>query len=111
VIELPPTVNMGPRSPWGGQMNRGYIQSWNFTLERKLPADFLVSVGYVGNQTVRQFLDRDINAAPIGTGPQAVRWRRPRAASSTPTCGTAGAMPTTIRCRSPQQEPVARASS
>ncbi len=69
-LELPRTVNMGPRSPWGGQINRGYIQSWNFTVERRLPAEFLVSVGYVGNQTVRQFLDRNINAAPIGTGPQ-----------------------------------------
>lgn len=69
-VTLPPTVNMGPRSPWGGQINRGYIHSWNFTLERRLPANFLISAGYVGNQTVRQFLDRDINAAPIGTGPQ-----------------------------------------
>ena len=69
-ITLPPTVNMGPRSPWGGQINRGYIHSWNFTIERRLPGSFLVSGGYVGNQTVRQFLDRDINAAPIGTGPQ-----------------------------------------
>ena len=68
VVPLPPTVNMGPRSPWGGEIHRGYIQSWNFTVERKLPANFLVSAGYVGNQTVRQFLDRDINAAPIGTG-------------------------------------------
>jgi len=65
-LPLPPTVDMGPRSPWGGLIRRGYIQSWNFTLERRLPADFLVSVGYVGNQTVRQFLDRDINASPIG---------------------------------------------
>lgn len=69
-ITLPRTVDMGPRSPWAGQLNRGYIQSWNFTVERQLPAEFLLSVGYVGNQTVRQFLDRDINAAPIGTGPQ-----------------------------------------
>ena len=68
VVALPSTVNMGPRSPWGGEIHRGYIQSWNLTLERKLPANFLVSAGYVGNQTVRQFLDRDINAAPIGTG-------------------------------------------
>jgi outer membrane receptor protein involved in Fe transport len=69
-VALPPTVNMGPRSPWAGQINRGYIHSWNFTLERRLPANFLISAGYVGNQTVRQFLDRDINAAPIGSGPQ-----------------------------------------
>ncbi len=68
-VLLPTTVDMGPRSPWGGLIQRGYIQSWNFTLERRLPADFLVSVGYLGNQTVRQFLDRDINAAPIGSGP------------------------------------------
>ncbi|MCC7343137.1 MAG: TonB-dependent receptor [Bryobacterales bacterium] len=69
VVELPSTVNMGPRSPWGGEIHRGYIQSWNLTVERKLPANFLVSAGYVGNQTVRQFLDRDINAAPVGSGP------------------------------------------
>lgn len=76
-VTLPPTVNMGPRSPWGGLLNRGYIHSWNYTLERRLPSEFLISAGYVGNQTVRQFLDRDINAAPIGTGPQG----RPLAAS------------------------------
>ena len=69
-IPLPPTVNMGPRSPYGGRLNRGYIQSWNFTLERKLPGEFLVSAGYVGNQTVRQYLDIDVNAATvIGSGP------------------------------------------
>ncbi|MBI4908541.1 MAG: TonB-dependent receptor [Acidobacteria bacterium] len=69
-IPLPSTVNMGPRSPYGGLLHRGYIQSWNYTLERRLPASFIASVGYVGNQTVRQLLDKDINAAPIGSGPQ-----------------------------------------
>jgi outer membrane receptor protein involved in Fe transport len=69
-IPLPATVNMGPRSPYAGLLHRGYIQSWNLTLERKLPADFIVSAGYVGNQTVRQFLDIDINAATfVGGGP------------------------------------------
>jgi hypothetical protein len=70
VISLPATVNMGPRSPYSGLQHRGYIQSWNVTLERRLPAEFIVSTAYVGNQTVRQFLDRDINAATfIGGGP------------------------------------------
>lgn len=70
IIELPATVNMGPRSPYEGELHRGYIQSWNLTLERRLPAEFIGSVAYVGNQTVRQFLDRDINAATyIGGGP------------------------------------------
>jgi len=69
VITLPPTIDMGPRSPWGGEVSRGYIQSWNFTLERKLPSDLVTSIGYVGTQTVHQLIDRDINAAPPGGGP------------------------------------------
>jgi hypothetical protein len=68
-IPLPPTVDMGPRSPWGGLLHRGYIQSWNFTVERKLPADIVASLAYVGTQTVHQLADRDINAAAPGAGP------------------------------------------
>jgi outer membrane receptor protein involved in Fe transport len=69
MLELPPTIDMGPRSPWGGMLHRGYIQSWNFTLERKLFYDIVTSVAYVGTQTVRQLADLDINAAPPGGGP------------------------------------------
>ncbi|MCL5746646.1 MAG: TonB-dependent receptor, partial [Acidobacteria bacterium] len=68
VLTLPPDVDMGPRSPWAGELHRGYIQSWNFTVERKLPADLVTSVAYVGTQTVHWLVDRDINAAPPGTG-------------------------------------------
>jgi hypothetical protein len=35
-------INMGPRSPWGGLLNRGYIQSWNCTLERRCPGRWSV---------------------------------------------------------------------
>ena len=69
VIPLPRNVDMGPRSPWGGQLNRGYIQSWNFTIQRRMPGSFLGSIAYVGTQTVRQLGDRDINAAAPGAGP------------------------------------------
>ncbi|MCC6265441.1 MAG: TonB-dependent receptor, partial [Bryobacterales bacterium] len=69
VISLPPTVDMGPRSAWAGEIKRGYIQSWNLTLERKLPGDLVTTLGYVGTQTVHQLMDRDINAAPPGGGP------------------------------------------
>ncbi|MCL4782072.1 MAG: carboxypeptidase regulatory-like domain-containing protein [Bryobacterales bacterium] len=69
VLTLPSSVDMGPRSPWPGELHRGYVQSWNFTVERKLPLDFVTSVAYVGTQTVRQMADRDINAAAPGTGP------------------------------------------
>ena len=67
-VVLPPTVDMGPRSPYSGMIHRGYIQSWNFTVERKLPGDFIPSFAYVGTQTVHQLADLDINAAPVGTG-------------------------------------------
>lgn len=51
------------------QMNRGYIQSWNFIIERKLPADFLVSAGYVGTASVNGFAFLDVNASQIpGSG-------------------------------------------
>jgi outer membrane receptor protein involved in Fe transport len=63
---LPPTVD--DRSPWGGRLHRGYIQSWNFIIERKLPGDIATSIGYVGTQTVHALADRDINAAQPGAG-------------------------------------------
>ncbi|HEY3444316.1 MAG TPA: carboxypeptidase regulatory-like domain-containing protein [Paludibaculum sp.] len=65
---LPVSMDMGPRSPWGGQIHRGYIQSWNFTVERKLPWSMIGSVGYVATNTVRQLLDRNINTVGPGLG-------------------------------------------
>jgi hypothetical protein len=59
--QLPLNYDMGPRSPWGGQIHRGYTQSWNFTIERKLPMDAVGSVAYVGTKTVHQLLDLNIN--------------------------------------------------
>jgi hypothetical protein len=66
IIDLPPTVD--DRSPWGGRLHRGYIQSWNFILERRLPGDFAATFGYIGTQTVHALADRDINAAEPGAG-------------------------------------------
>jgi carboxypeptidase family protein/TonB-dependent receptor-like protein len=51
-----------------GELKRGYIESWNLVVERKLPANFLVSVGYVGTQTVHQYGDLNVNASLPGTG-------------------------------------------
>jgi outer membrane receptor protein involved in Fe transport len=67
ILTLPLNLDMGPRSPWGGMLNRGYIQSWNFTVERKLPLDFLANVGYVATKTVHQMLDRNINSGGPGS--------------------------------------------
>ena len=65
---LPLTIDMGPRSPWGGQIHRGYIQSWNGTLERQLPFNMIGSVGYVATRTIHQLIDRNINTVGPGIG-------------------------------------------
>lgn len=65
VVPLP--LNADERSP-GTTLTRGYIQSWNFTVERKLPADFVTSVGYVGTETTHQMAYLNTNSAPPGTG-------------------------------------------
>jgi hypothetical protein len=63
-----PLGNNDMRSPYGGEIHRGYIQSWNFTVERKLPLDLVTSVAYVGTQTTHQFADLDINAGSPNSG-------------------------------------------
>ncbi len=51
------------------QLNRGYIQSWNFIIERTLPGQLVTSVGYVGTASVNGFAFLDINASQIpGSG-------------------------------------------
>jgi hypothetical protein len=67
-IPLPASDEMG--YPIANQeMKRGYIQSWNFIVEHKLPADFVTSVGYVGTANVNGFAFLDINASQIpGSG-------------------------------------------
>jgi hypothetical protein len=51
------------------QLHRGYIQSWNFIIEHKLPAELVTSVGYVGTASVNGFAFLDVNASQIpGSG-------------------------------------------
>ncbi|MBM3725703.1 MAG: TonB-dependent receptor [Acidobacteria bacterium] len=63
VVPLPAAADM--RSPIKGEINRGYIQSWNFTIEKRLPGEFVTSVAYVGTQTTHQLADRDINSGQV----------------------------------------------
>jgi hypothetical protein len=67
VVELPPITTMQVLGI-DNFLRRGYIQSWNFIVEHKLPAEFIGTVGYVGTQTVGQFARWDGNTAPPGTG-------------------------------------------
>ncbi len=65
VVSLP--GNVTERSPWGGEIKRGYIQSWNLTIEHKLPGNMVGSVAYVGTQTTHQLADFDINSGVPGS--------------------------------------------
>jgi len=47
---------------------RGYYQSYNFTIQRELPGDFLGSVGYVGTHAVHLQTAVDINYGQLGGG-------------------------------------------
>lgn len=64
---VPATVVIS-RSPYPGTLHRGYIQSYNFTIERELPRSFVVSAAYVGTQTTHQFVDHEMNAGYPGSG-------------------------------------------
>jgi Carboxypeptidase regulatory-like domain/TonB dependent receptor len=66
IVPLP--GNASERSPWAGELHRGYIQSWNFTVERKLPFEMIGSVGYVGQHSTHLLADRDINTGFPGSG-------------------------------------------
>ncbi len=66
IVQLP--GNASERSPWAGELHRGYVQSWNFTVEHKLPLELVTSVGYVGQHSVHLLADRDINAGYPGSG-------------------------------------------
>ncbi|HLN02714.1 MAG TPA: TonB-dependent receptor [Bryobacteraceae bacterium] len=64
IVPLP--GNASERSPWG-YIHRGYTQSWNFTVEHKLPENIIASIGYVASHTVHELADRDINTGYPGS--------------------------------------------
>jgi Carboxypeptidase regulatory-like domain/TonB dependent receptor-like, beta-barrel len=66
VITPPGSYTVGTMAP--GPFKRGYVEFWNFTVERKLPGDILLNVGYVGNHLVHEFNGVELNAAPLNTG-------------------------------------------
>jgi hypothetical protein len=65
-------LNIPSDYAWTGYpktLDRGYIQSWNFTVQRELPGSFTGQVGYVATRSVRQLGLVDINAGQvIGAG-------------------------------------------
>jgi hypothetical protein len=63
-----PTSTVISRSPFPGLLHRGYIQSYNFTIERQLPSNFVVSAAFVGTATTHQFVDHELNAGAPNSG-------------------------------------------
>lgn len=53
----------------------GYVQNWNFTVERELPANMVVEAAYLASKGTKLLTTRDINQATPGAG--AVGPRRP----------------------------------
>ena len=71
-VPLPRTATM--RTPDPDNVNRGYIQSWNAAVERRLPFDMSVNVAYVGTKTTRGFANIELNVSPPGGGEQGRRF-------------------------------------
>ncbi len=65
VIDLPLAVGT---TTFPAKFNRGYIQSFNFTIQREIGAGFNLQAGFVGTRAIRQTAIININAATPGTG-------------------------------------------
>jgi hypothetical protein len=51
VIDIPNTVSTN--SLLAGDFRRGYIQSFNFTIQRELPGNWILQTGYSGTRSIR----------------------------------------------------------
>ncbi|MBI4903639.1 MAG: TonB-dependent receptor [Acidobacteria bacterium] len=62
---LPPAVGT---TTFPQKFNRGYVESFNFTLQRDVGHGFNVQGAYVGSRGIRQTVNRNINASGPGGG-------------------------------------------
>jgi hypothetical protein len=70
IIDIPGTYGFGG---WPQKVERGYVQSWNFTLQKQLPGNFTAEAGYVATRQIRQLGYLDINAGQVPGAGQAGR--------------------------------------
>jgi len=61
-----PSTNIAASFPQ--YMNRGYIQSWNFFLQREFSPSLTAEAGYVGTHAVHQMMGVNINGSAPNTG-------------------------------------------
>lgn len=65
IIPISPTI---ATTTFPTEFNRGYIQSYNLTVQRDLGAGFNLQAGYVGTRAIRQTNYVNINASAPGGG-------------------------------------------
>ncbi len=65
IIDIPPEIGAATINT---EFKRGYVQSWNLTVQKKLKWDLVGEVGYVATRQVRQLGLRELNWAPVGSG-------------------------------------------
>jgi hypothetical protein len=70
IVPVPAAIAVNSVGP---ELDRGYIQSWNLTVQHELPWGFVGEVGYVATRTVRQLGYLDLNAGQIPGAGQAGR--------------------------------------
>src|SRR5581483_1120515 len=58
-------------------MNRGYIQSWNFFVQRQFSPSLTAEAGYVGTHAVHQMVGVNINGSAPGTNNSSARLLAP----------------------------------
>ena len=73
-IPLPRGVDM--RSPDPNDVKRGHTDSWNMFIERRIPLDISVSLGYVGTRTDHGYADWNRNYAETGGNANRVLFAR-----------------------------------
>jgi hypothetical protein len=90
MIDLPLDVGF---EGYPKNLHRGYIQSWNVTLQKELPWGFTAQAGYVATRSVRQLGFVNINASQIpytntDTEPLFQKWGRTAATTFLEPLGT-----------------------
>ncbi len=65
VIPLPKSIST---TTIPNPFNRGYINSYNLTIEQQVGNDLTFNIGYVGTYDVRPVVNMNANASPPGTG-------------------------------------------
>ena len=74
-IPAPPSVGLRFIGP--GLLKRGRVETWNATMERRLPGDFVLGVAYVGNHMTHGWGQINLNASRIDEqAPLSEKWGR-----------------------------------